>query len=146
MGVEHMATEDPKKRLMRKRLPLVVFFVYGLVAVLIALFLAGFLFSASPLGFAPVPTATSATTATLVPEPTATLAPGAPTPTASPIPVYGNPSGDTGHFGGTADNPFGLPLWVLQALFGVTAISGLASIVRWVAGILGFIGRLFGRK
>jgi hypothetical protein len=32
--------------------------------------------------------------------------------------------------------PFGLPTWVFQVLFEVTALSGLASIVRWVAGII----------
>jgi hypothetical protein len=147
-----MAVKAPPRR--TRRIPLVLFFVYGMFALLIA----GVLLAiAAPAGspiyvkFHPVPTATSVPSPTVT-EATATLVPtavgtGVPTviaqltPTSVPVTALPPPPPSQA----TSDNPFGLPLWVLQVLFGFTAISGVASMVRWVAGAIGTLARLFRR-
>lgn len=95
-----MVVETPQKRSSRRYIPAFVFFIYGLVALLIVLVTG--LYIATP---------------------------------ALAADAESNP-----------DNPLSVPLCVLQVLFTVTAISGLASIIRWIVGVLAVIGRLCSRR
>ena len=150
-----MAVKAPQPR--TRRIPLVLFLLYGLFALLIASLLLlrsgvgrstiGALFpGAVPTATGvvtsgpPPPTPTSDFTTPLPLTPTSGPQAGAPTPTpqASATGFTSEPP--------TPDNPFGLPLWVFQALFGVTAVSGLASIVRWVAGAASAVAKIVARK
>jgi hypothetical protein len=89
-----MAVKPSEKR--TRHIPLWVFFVYGLVALLIVGIVSNLTFYAS----------------------------SAP----------------------SIDNPFGLPFWVFQVLFVFTAVSGVASFVRWMIGAVNTVIRFFARK
>ena len=95
-----MAVKDPQRR--TRRIPLWVFFVYGLLALLIA------------AGLVVVTVAGALETRVVLPP--------------------------------TEDNPFGLPFWVFQVLFVFTAVTGIASFVRWIVGAVSAVIRFVRRK
>jgi hypothetical protein len=131
-----MVVKAPQTQTRTRRLPLWLFFVYGVVALLIA----DLLLALSPPRYrsflVPVPSPTATAVATPVPTGTGTPVPTFPafTPTLAP-------NGQV-----SPDNPFGLPLWLLQLLFGLTAVSGVASFLRWAVGAIGTVARVFARR
>jgi hypothetical protein len=150
-----MAANAPRRR--TRRIPLWLFFVYGVLALLIA---GALLALSSPegrsifTGSRPTPTAAPTSTAFPTAVPTITGVGATPVPTGggTPAPTVvpgatptATPGGGAIGIAPSADNPFGLPLWVLQLLFGITAISGIASMARWTVGAVGAIVRLFRR-
>src|SRR5258707_266784 len=119
-----MVVKAPQTQTRTRRIPLWLFFVYGVVALLIA----GLLLALSPPRYrsflAPVPSPTA--TAVATPVPTGT---GTPVPTFSAFTPTPAPNGQV-----SPDNPFGLPLWVLQLLFWLPAVSGVVRFLRCGGG------------
>ena len=129
-----MAVKTSQKR--TRRIPLVLFLVYGLFALLIACIMVLWIDPGFRTVMRLIPIATPTSTA-VTGTPTPTVGVGTPVPTSAPVvgPAFGTP-----------DNPLGLPLWSLQLLFGITAISGVASMVRWAVGAASTLARFVGRK